>query len=942
MAILRQNRHRPDPPERKSQVKRQRGAVAKRQTWQRTPGNRAPGAVAVGRKGPPLLKRLLGLVLPSGRKHPAPGPVTTRENKPSLRREGTSLIGRLKEALPRRQPGKTGIRGRPVESGSGPIAMDAPSARETFSSRTINPPAPRRETQSFFARLFRKKTTPSPRPPAPLPPPPSRDAVTSGDRQGAGSRLAQGLFQKVIQSVSRPPPAGKRPPASRPVPPPPPRDSGSTVRAKSPPLIQRLMQAGGTSRPLQRAPMPPRPPIAPRPSFIRTLFTPGSKEKSPFRPSLIRSFSSSTPAPYVDKSNPRARLGFLMGVFMLAFFVLSLRAVDLTIIQADSLQQRARSQHKKKIVMTADRGRILDRNGRTLAISLPMHSLSVDIDQVDNRDQLATSLGPIIHFPVTDLRSRLLSFKPGSFPILRRKLSPETARKIRNLDHPALFFIPESRRFYTMGEITSHILGFVNFEGRGREGVERSFEDELHGINGAQVISHDRLGRPMPMVKTVTDPHPGSELAITIDTTIQYIAYRALLKGVQASQAKAGMAVVLNPDNGEILAMVNQPSFNPNNLPQSKSNDRRNRVVTDLFEPGSTFKVFTIAAALDAGTVTPSTVIDIEFGKTRVADRIITDFHRGERYHTVSQVLQRSSNVGAAKIGLELGHEKMERYIRLFGFGAPTGIELPADPSGVIPDITHYRKVGLANRSYGYGITTTPLHITAAFAASINGGIYYPPTLIRGKMVDGVLVPLHKPRQPHRVISEDTSKKLRSILQSVVTPEGTAIEAAVDGYQVGGKTGTARKAIPGQGYVRGRYYASFVGFIPVEKPKVVIFVSIDEPSGIYYGGKVAAPVFKEIAQEILPRLSIFPDTHTAPPLPGMMDPPVPSVAPVATKGAIPADPNIAPAVEGVENVSLGKAIEILSKQGIVPRIQGHGMVKSLETPKEGPPRLILQ
>ncbi|MBF0631193.1 MAG: hypothetical protein HQL89_09440 [Magnetococcales bacterium] len=915
MAILRQNRHRPDPPERKSPVKRQRGAVAKRKPWQQTQ-NRISGAVSVTRKTVPLIKRLLGAILPSGQPR-QPNVTRTpppREHKPAPQREQRSMFSRLLEGIPQHLPGQRSAPTRHPEPSapSVPPGMD-PSRGRVFTSQ--------RQKKPLLERLFKRGASPAPTPPvAPSAP---RERSVAGGRQGLP--LMQRLFKKVAQAVPKSPPSAPRPPAPRAPVAPPPRESVATVKRDTPPLIERLLTS--PQRTPQRAPlprMPASPPVSRGiPVLVKRLFARNDKSRTAPRRSFLRVPSVGTPnAPYVDKTNPQSRLMFLSGVFMLAFFVLSLRAVDLTIIQADSLKQRALNQHKKKIVMTANRGRILDRNGRTLAISLPMHSLSVDIDQVEDRYQLARNLAPIINVPESELRSRLQSFKPGSYPILKRQLSPETARKIRNLDHAALFFIPESRRFYTMGEITGHILGFVNHEGRGREGLERSFEDELHGINGAQVISHDRLGRPMPMVKTVTEPHPGSDLAITIDTTIQYIAYRALLKGVQASQAKAGMAVVLNPDNGEILAMVNQPSFNPNNLAQSKSNDRRNRAVTDLFEPGSTFKVFTIAAALEEGTVTPNTVIDIEYGKTRVADRIITDFHRGERYHTVSQVLQRSSNVGAAKIGLELGHKNLEKFIRLYGFGAPTGVELPSDPGGSIPDITHYQKVGVANRSYGYGITTTPLHIAAAFGASINGGIFYPPTLIRGKVVDGVVVPLHKQHAPHRVISEETSKKLRTILQSVVTPEGTAIEAAVDGYQVGGKTGTARKAIPGQGYVRGRYYASFVGFIPVEKPKVVIFVSIDEPSGIYYGGKVAAPVFKEIAQEILPRLSIFPDTHTPPPLPDLMDPP--------------------PANDIIENVSLSRALEILTQQGIVPQIQGYGVVKSLETPKEGPPRLIMQ
>ncbi|MEO5329110.1 MAG: penicillin-binding transpeptidase domain-containing protein [Magnetococcus sp. THC-1_WYH] len=881
MALPRQNRHRDNPPDRsRSLTKRQRGGVSVQgRLFQRPKPARTSGAVSTSRKEGSSLMRLMGRLLPSWQTQRPPVVRTplppTKKPIPPFQREQKSLLDRL-------------------------LASASPAHLARSTSRSAEEPARengssvRQGQPSFLARVFKTQ-----------------------DQPGVAQRVEVPPSLPIARHLAQRPPVA--PPVSR--------EGGAAVSRDPSPLIQKLFHRPTQGRPSQR-PARERVAVVPgasrdTPSLLASLFGFFLRVKIKQRVASIRS-SSMAPqvVPYVDKTNPQARITFLLGCYIVVFCVLAMRAVDLTIFQGDSLQQRARSQHKKKIIMTANRGRILDRNGRTLAISLPTYALSVDIDQAENRAQLAADLAPILGVPLDEFRSRMLAFKPGSYPILKRQLPPEVTRKIRNLDHHSLFFMPESRRFYTMGEVTSHILGFVNFEGRGREGLERSFEDELHGINGAQVIGHDRLGRPMPMVKTVTEPHPGADLSTTIDTTIQYVAYRALLKGVQKSQAKAGMAVVLDANNGEILALVNQPSYNPNNLADSKSNDRRNRVVTDLFEPGSTFKVFTIGAALEEKTVTPDTVIDIENGTARIADRTITDFHKGVRYHTVSQVLQRSSNVGAAKIGLQLGNELLEKYIYLFGFGAPTGIGLPSDPGGSIPNISHYRKIGLATRSYGYGITTTPLHITMAFAAAINGGIYYPPTLVKGRVVDGVMVPTHRP-PPHRVISEETSAKLRKILHSVVSDEGTAVEAAVEGYQVGGKTGTARKAIPGQGYVRGRYYASFVGFIPVDKPRVVIFVSIDEPGGIYYGGKVAAPVFKEIAQEILPRLAVFPETHVDPPLPDLIDP-------------------LAPLSESVENTSLSRALEILSKQGIVPQVQGYGVVKSLETPTEGPPRLIMQ
>lgn len=621
------------------------------------------------------------------------------------------------------------------------------------------------------------------------------------------------------------------------------------------------------------------------------------------------------------------RLEILVGLFMLAFVVLAIRAFDLTILQGESLQRRAQNQHKKKIIVPANRGRFLDRNHKTLAISLPMKSLSVDMDLVDNSDKLAGQLAPLIGKSKTYLRKKLASARPGSYPVVQRKLPPEAIRKIRLLNHPALFFKQDSKRFYTMGEVTSHILGFINFEGAGVEGLERALEKNLQGQPGTQIITRDRLGRLMPKTQQVTPAKPGADTILSIDTTIQYIAYRALLKGVTTSQAKSGFAIVMDPNNGEILALVNQPSFNPNNLAISNARGRRNRAVADLFEPGSTFKIFTAAAALETGTVTPQTIIDIEGGKFRVGDRTIRDFHRGDEKLSVEQILQKSSNVGAAKIGLMVGNEAMEGYLYSFGFGRPTNIELGYEPSGSIPDITFYKRVGLANRSYGYGITSTPLQLVTAASAVINGGILFPPKLVLGYNEKGKFIPAPPP-ETRRVISEDTSTKIRKILESVVKPGGTAPQTAVDGYRVAGKTGTARKAVPGKGYVPGHYFASFVGFIPANKPRLVIFVGIDEPQGKYYGGQVAAPVFKEIAQEILPHLSIFPTEKAELQLPEIVD-----KAKFDPQGVFDLS---------LQGLSLDGALQELKKKGIIPTVHGSGLVKKYSTEGAGPPRLYLE
>ncbi|MEO5376377.1 MAG: penicillin-binding protein 2 [Magnetococcus sp. DMHC-6] len=623
------------------------------------------------------------------------------------------------------------------------------------------------------------------------------------------------------------------------------------------------------------------------------------------------------------------RLEFILGLFLLAYAMLAIRSLDLTILQRDKLYERATAQHNKKVEIPAYRGRFLDRNGRTLAISLPVKSLSVDRDHVSDFKKLAANLAPLVDLPKEQIEGKLLAAKPGSFPIIKRKLSPEIAAKVQQLDEQALFFLPEVQRFYTMGEITSHVLGFVNFEGEGVEGLERTYERDLKGHPGIRIITRDRLGRPMPWGRTVEEAQPGTDLVLTLDATIQYIAYRALLKSVLKTNSKAGMVVVLNPTNGHILALVNQPGFNPNNMVGSLPSARRNRAIMDAFEPGSTFKIFTIAAAMDEGVVTPKTVIDIENGIFKIQNRTIRDFHRGDRYNTVLQVLQKSSNVGAAKIGLMLGQEKQEKYINNFGFGQPTGVELGHEGIGSIPNIRSYWRVGLATRSYGYGVTATPMQLAAATAGAVNGGLLYPPRIMAGKVINSRLIPNESP-SPKRVISAATSEQMRAILNTVVSAEGTAAGAQVDGYEVGGKTGTARKASSTGGYSQGLYFSSFVGFVPYDKPKLLIYIGLDEPQGMYYGGLLAGPVFREIAQDVLPLMAIMPK-KTQPDL-------------------------LPPLVEETENLktdengqvslihsTLATSLDyLLNKKGIVPSIEGSGRVVSEEWNGENAVKLFLQ
>ncbi|MBF0622120.1 MAG: penicillin-binding protein 2, partial [Magnetococcales bacterium] len=442
----------------------------------------------------------------------------------------------------------------------------------------------------------------------------------------------------------------------------------------------------------------------------------------------------------------RSRLDFLVGLFFLAFFILGLRAVDLAIFQHQKLSNRAQRQHEKKVTLPAFRGQFFDRNGRTLAISLPVQSLSVDMSRVESPVGLARVLAPYLNISQRQLIKKLTSARANSFPTIRRKLPPPVTQKIRALDEPSVFFIPEMKRFYPAGEITSHALGFVDIDGKGVEGLEAALDNDLQGQAGMKLIAQDRLGRPMfPVAQTLEPAKPGTDVSLTIDATVQYITYRALLKGVSESKARAGIALVMNPKNGDVLAMVNQPGFNPNNMANSTASSRRNRAITDAFEPGSTFKIFTIAAAMDSDLVSPGTWVDIGGGVMKIGPRVIRDTHSKRKPKmTVRQILQKSSNVGAAKIGLMLGHEAQEHYLRSFGFGRRSGVELSYESSGQFPDITHYKKIGVANRAYGYGITATPLQLVTAASAAINGGLLYEPHMVSGYWKDGKMIPIRR------------------------------------------------------------------------------------------------------------------------------------------------------------------------------------------------------
>lgn len=643
----------------------------------------------------------------------------------------------------------------------------------------------------------------------------------------------------------------------------------------------------------------------------------GKKRAAP-----IRSGPRQPPGPPPPEEQVRQRLDLFLGLFLLAFFILGVRAMDLTVLQGDRLRVKAQDQHKKRVAIPAHRGRITDRHGRPLAISLPVKSLSANIDLVEDRKALANKLAPILGISKKRLRRKLVKARKHSFPVLRRKLPPGVVKKVEALNAPGLFFREELQRFYPFGEVTAHLIGFVNIDGKGMEGLESAYDAHLTGRPGSRMITRDRRGRLMPESTVLRAASPGGEVRLTIDATIQYVAYRALLKGIERAKGKSGTVVVLDPNNGEILAMVSQPGFNPNNLGRSTPESRRHRAIYEAYEPGSTFKVFTVGAALDKGLIKPETVFDCENGRFKVQDRTIRDHHKyGDL--TVAEILQKSSNTCSAKIGLQMGDREQEEYLRKFGFGAPTGVEVGPETGGRIPDIRHYRDVGLANRSFGQGVSVTSLQTAAAGAAAINGGLWRQPRLVLSGEKGGQVIK-EPPPIVRRAISVKTSRQLREILKGVVLPGGTAPKARLEGYEASGKTGTAQKASRKGGYAKGKYIASFLGFAPADKPKLVILAMVDEPTNGYYGGEIGGPIFREIAQEILPHLGALPRRERAAALPGRR-------------------PKARAAPQGdMTGISLAEALEKLHAKGVIPRISGYGRVQGIAMNKQREMELSLR
>ena len=553
----------------------------------------------------------------------------------------------------------------------------------------------------------------------------------------------------------------------------------------------------------------------------------------------------------------------IVGMVFVAFFAAVItRACYLQILEQKRLQNKAQNQHHRAITLIPQRGTIYDSRGEELALSVDVDSVYVNPRQIMDHS-VAKVLASYLSLPIKEVRSKIESGR--NFVWLKRQISPRESEKVRALKISGVGFVAENRRYYPNSSVGAQVVGFTGVDPRGLEGLELFYDKEIMGKAGQVVYGVDARGRGMGMGRFVVEGgHKGNNLWLTLDKNLQYILEKELALGVKDARAKAGSAVMVEVATGKILAMANYPTFNPNAFRQFDSSRYRNRVVCDSFEPGSTFKPFVLAAAFEEKLISTGEWIDCERGRYMVSGKIIHDTHPRNKIQ-VDDILKFSSNIASAKIGRSLGRQRLYHYLGDFGFGRKTGIDLPGEVGGVLRSPSSWYELDLANISFGQGVSVTPLQIAMATAALGNGGLLMRPYIVE-KIVDteGNVLTQHSPEVVRRVVSEDVANLVRTLLQKTSEEGGTATRAAVPGYVVAGKTGTAQKADKtNRGYSAEDRVGSFVGMVPGDAPRIVILVMIDEPGISPYGSVVAAPVFSRIAAQSLPYLRIPPTTTVA-------------------------------------------------------------------------------
>jgi cell division protein FtsI (penicillin-binding protein 3) len=625
----------------------------------------------------------------------------------------------------------------------------------------------------------------------------------------------------------------------------------------------------------------------------------------------------------------RPRVLVLAGLLALAFAGILGRLGWLQVVRHADLAALAERQYSRTVVLQAQRGPIVDRQGAALATSSAAESLFAQPRVLGDPVRVAARLAPLLDTPERELHGALTSGKP--FVWLRRRLPPATAAAVKALREPGLGFLPEPLRLYPNRELGAHVIGFEGVDG-GLEGIERALNDVLAGTPGKAVVGRDALGREVVTESVVQAPRPGHGVMLTLDRTIQYLAEREIDAAWRRTKAKAAMAVVLEPRTGDVLAIAIRPTFNPNTFLDVPSRDHwRNRAVTDPFEPGSTFKVILAAAALEEGIVRPEDRIWAENGAITIAR---TTIHDWKKYGWLSfaEVLQNSSNVGSIKVGLALGRERYHRYMTAFGFGALTNVGLAGESRGQLREPQRWSALSLPTLSIGQEVSVTALQMVAAFGAVANGGTLMQPRLVRSHFdAEGRETRRFEPRPVRQVVSPETARTLTRMMTQVVAT-GTGLNAAIAGYEVAGKTGTAQKLDPAtRRYSRNPGVLSFVGFVPADEPKLVMLVMLDEPKNEKWGSEAAAPIFSAIGGEVLRYLDVAP--RDAAPLQIVAGPEAPPArVRLSTAAAAPAaEDRTMPELRGR---TLREALAALAPLGAAVKVQGRGLVKD-QTPAPG-------
>ncbi|EAX48506.1 Peptidoglycan glycosyltransferase [Thermosinus carboxydivorans Nor1] len=577
---------------------------------------------------------------------------------------------------------------------------------------------------------------------------------------------------------------------------------------------------------------------------------------------------------------PRKRIfWFIFGVIV-ALVALGGRIAWIQFVQGDQLAEKVRYQLQDSLVLQSPRGAIFDRSGRPLAISSMAKSLYVNPDQFKQAGQdaeaVAALLAPHLGLPAAEIKERLTV--NGSFIWLKRTLEPEAANAVAALikEHglKGFDFVEENRRYYPNDSLAAHVLGFVGTDDRGLEGIEHALDKLIRGESQRQIIETDSYGTPIfKSIFALKPRQPGKSVYLTIDSTIQFIVEQSLDKAMAKTKAKGATVIVMNPRTGEILAMASRPTYNPNQFWRYSANERKNRAISIVYEPGSTFKAVVAAAALQEGLVRPDERF-VDQGYIEVAGRRIKNWS-GDSYGSVTftDIIKNSINTGFVQVGMRLGAVRLTEYARHFGFGQATGIELPGEEEGILFNPREMRETDLATMAIGQSIAVTPLQLLTAMAAIANDGVLLKPHIVKEIRDESGMVVSASPTMPVRqVIGPDTARTLTAMLEKVVA-EGGGKKATVPGYRFAGKTGTAERLKEGGGgYEAGHYIASFAGFGPVEDPQVVALVVIDDPQGAYYGGEIAAPVFSEIMTQVMRHLNIRPTNDLAMPQPKPANP----------------------------------------------------------------------